>query len=298
VKPGVFDAVMNYAFFRDPVTKFLGQGQGTAGEFDGSLAQGRLAYPSQAVEAQMNLIDSHDTVRFLTQVNGNVNRLMLAAMFSMTYVGAPTIYYGDEVGMEGGKDPDCRRPMIWDWQKDPKRVALHDYYRRLTGIRHAHPALRTGDFLPVYANGMTYGYTRSDGNERFVVALNAGRTETEMPVDLAAWGGAVQAMDLMTGATEAWSGEARIKLAAETGRVFQILGGTGVAKPAPQGPKATTAPAAPARKPAAAPGTAVKKPGGAKAAGKGTSAKPAAKHPAAGKAPAVRKPAPATAPKQ
>jgi glycosidase len=231
VKPGMYDAVMNYAFFRDPVQRFLGMGQGTAAEFDATLATGRLAYPSQAVEAQMNLIDSHDTVRFLTQVGGNVNRLMLAAMFAMTYVGAPHIYYGDEIGMEGGRDPDCRRPFLWNWKEDPKRVALHDYYAKLAAIRHAHPALRTGDFRTVHAQDMSYAFERSDGDGRFLVALNAGRSEAEIPVDLAAWGGAVQAVDLMTGARETWSGSATVKLAGETGRVFQILpaGGKGSA---------------------------------------------------------------------
>jgi cyclomaltodextrinase len=108
VRPGVYDAVMNYAFFLDPVLKFIGNAQGTAAEFDASLATGRLTYPSQAVEVQMNLIGSHDTVRFLTRTGGDVNRLMLASLFQMTYVGAPTIYYGDEVAMEGQRDPDCR----------------------------------------------------------------------------------------------------------------------------------------------------------------------------------------------
>jgi glycosidase len=75
VKPGMYDAVMNYAFFRDPVLKFLCNAQGTAAEFDAALATGRLTYPRQSVAVQMNLIDSHDTVRYLTQANGNVDRL-------------------------------------------------------------------------------------------------------------------------------------------------------------------------------------------------------------------------------
>ena len=146
VKPGLYDAVMNYAFFRDPVLKFIGSAQGTAAEFDASLATGRLTYPSQAVEVQMNLIDSHDTVRFLTTAGGDVNRLMLAALFQMTYVGAPTIYYGDEVALEGARDPDCRRPFPWNWEQDAKRNAMHEWYTKLANLRLAHAALRTGTF--------------------------------------------------------------------------------------------------------------------------------------------------------
>jgi cyclomaltodextrinase / maltogenic alpha-amylase / neopullulanase len=230
VRPGIFDAVMNYAFFRDPVTKFLGLGQGSAAEFDGALAQGRLAYPSQAVEVQMNLIDSHDTPRFLTQVNGDVQRLKLAALFAMTYVGAPQIYYGDEIGMEGGKDPDCRRPFYWDYTKEPERVALHDYYRRLTATRHSSAALRTGDFRTLYAEGKAYAYLRSGAGEQWLVALNAGRDPVEITVDLAGLGGDVQAADVLGGTTEKWNGTAKIALASESGRLFKLA--SAVAKPA------------------------------------------------------------------
>jgi cyclomaltodextrinase / maltogenic alpha-amylase / neopullulanase len=224
VKPGTFDAVMNYAFFRDPVTKFLGMGQGSAAEFDATLATGRLAYPTQAVAAQMNLIDSHDTVRFLTQVGGNAKRLMLAALFSMTYVGAPTIYYGDEIAMEGGKDPDCRRPFIWSWQQDPARVAMHDWYVKLGALRNAHAALRTGEFRTLVASGMTYAFVRSDGKEDFLVVINAGRQDAQVSVDLGDWGGKVKATDALAGgAAQSWSGTASVAVPAESGRVYQLV---------------------------------------------------------------------------
>jgi cyclomaltodextrinase len=244
VKPGVFDAVMNYAFFRDPVARFLGQGQGTAAEFDGSLSQGRLAYPSQAVEAQMNLIDSHDTPRFLTQVNGNVKRLKLAALFAMTYVGAPQIYYGDEVGMEGGKDPDCRRPFYWDYAKDAWRVELLDYYKTLTATRHSSAALRTGEFRTVHAQGKAFAYVRSGGGDQWLVALNAGKEPVEVPVDLAAFGGNVKAADVLAGTSETWGGTAKIALAPESGRLFKL------AKLATVGAPAAKPAAKPAPKPA------------------------------------------------
>lgn len=222
VRPGIYDAVMNYAFFRDPVTKFLGQGQGSAEEFDNTLATGRLTYPSQSVEVQMNLIDSHDTVRFLTTVGGDVNRLKLAALFGMTYVGAPTIYYGDEIGMAGDKDPDCRRPMIWDWAQDPQRVGIRDWYKSLTALRNGHRALRTGDFTTVFAQGMGYAYTRSADGETFLVALNAGRQPLDITVDTAPWGGKATAVDALGGATENWTGTAKLTLPPETGRVYRL----------------------------------------------------------------------------
>ncbi len=223
VRPGMYDAVMNYAFFRDPVLKFLCNGQGTAAEFDASLATGRLAYPSQSVAVQMNLIDSHDTVRYLTQANGDDSRLRLAALFQMTYVGAPTIYYGDEVAMEGGRDPDCRRPFPWSWQKDSTRSAMHAWYTKLANLRLAHPALRTGTFHTLATDGKAYAFERTDGKETFVVLLNAGRSPATVPLDCARWGGKVSASDALEGGSpQAWSGTASIQLPGSSGRIYRI----------------------------------------------------------------------------
>lgn len=223
VRPGMYDAVMNYAFFRDPVLKFLCQGQGTAAEFDASLATGRLAYPSQSVAVQMNLIDSHDTVRYLTQANGDASRLMLASLFQMTYVGAPAIYYGDEIAMEGQRDPDCRRPFVWDWEKDPKRVAMHAWYAKLANLRLAHPALRTGEFRTLSADGMAYAFERTDGKETFVVVLNAGRQSAKVRLDCARWGGKASAVDALEGgAPQAWSGTATIDVPGSSGRIYRL----------------------------------------------------------------------------
>ena len=68
VAPDCFDATMNYKYFKDPVTSFLGQGRTDAAQFDRELAAGRAAYPEQAVRAMMNLVDSHDTPRYLTAI--------------------------------------------------------------------------------------------------------------------------------------------------------------------------------------------------------------------------------------
>jgi glycosidase len=223
VGPHMFDAVMNYAFFRHPVTQFLGHGRGSATEFDATLAAGRTQYPTQAVQAQMNLIDSHDTVRFLTQVGSSEDRLKLAAMFGMTYVGAPHIYYGDEIGMEGGKDPDCRRPFLWNYTEDPERVALLDYYKKLIKLRKDHAALRTGEFESVLIDDKLYGYVRSDGSEEFLVLLNAGRSETSVTLDLARWDGKLEATDQMSGEKSDWTGTAQVALPGGSGRIFRIV---------------------------------------------------------------------------
>jgi glycosidase len=156
-------------------------------------------------------------------VGSNKDRLKLAVMFGMTYVGAPHIYYGDEIGMEGGKDPDCRRPFLWNYTEDAERVALLDYYKKLIQLRRNHAALRTGTFESVLVDGKLYGYVRSDGNEEFLVLLNAGRSEVPVELDLARWGGKLEATDQMSGENMDWSGTAEVTLPGGSGKVFQIV---------------------------------------------------------------------------
>jgi glycosidase len=163
---------MNYKFFKDPVLKFFGQETSTAAEFDRELAPGRNLYPVQATQVMMNLIDSHDTERFLTVSQNSYKRLMLAALFQMTYVGIPQIYYGDEVGLAGGKDPDDRRPFPWDWEKSNTRRTVHDFYKKIVAVRKQHEALRTGTFQSILMDGKVYAYIREDKTDRIVVVLN------------------------------------------------------------------------------------------------------------------------------
>ncbi len=149
IGPDGFDSTMNYKYFRDPVMEFFGQGRIDAATFDRRLAPGRSVYPPQSVQVMMNLIDSHDTIRYLTTTK-DVKRLMLAALFQMSYVGMPHIWYGNEVGMEGGKDPDCRRPFDWNYEGDPRKVALRDYYGTITRLPSRSPGAeprRRGDGL-------------------------------------------------------------------------------------------------------------------------------------------------------
>jgi cyclomaltodextrinase len=186
--PRYFHSTMNYKYFRDPVLKFIALGQGSAADFDRELAPGRSVYPIQATEAMMNLIDSHDTERFITTALNSADRIMLAALFQMTYVGVPEIYYGDEVGLRGAKDPDDRRTFPWDWETNPGRKAIHDFYRSMIAIRRAYPALRTGGFRTVLAEGRTYSFLREDDVNRIVVVMNADALPRNVELALGAFG--------------------------------------------------------------------------------------------------------------
>jgi cyclomaltodextrinase len=179
-----FDAAMNYKFFRDPVLAFLAKDEIPADEFDRAIAPGRLIYQDEGARAMMNMIDSHDTDRFLTSAGGDLRRLKLAMLFAMTYVGAPTVYYGDEVAMEGRGDPDNRRPFYWTWQEEADRIEMHDYVRQLVSLRKEHACLVSGRYRTLVAEDRVYAYRREGASEEALVILNAGQAEQSVTIAL------------------------------------------------------------------------------------------------------------------
>jgi len=119
----------------------------TAAEALAELVHQVSSYGPRVVEAQLNLLGSHDTPRFLTMAEGDPTALHLATVLQMTLPGAPCVYYGDEIGLEGGADPDCRR--AFQWRKARWHTPTWRLFRRAAALRKAHPALRHGNFTPV-----------------------------------------------------------------------------------------------------------------------------------------------------
>jgi cyclomaltodextrinase / maltogenic alpha-amylase / neopullulanase len=166
-----FDAVMNY-LFRDLCRDFFARDSIRADSFDAGITNLLKLYPPQVTEVQLNLLGSHDTARFRTEAGGDLARLRMAILFQMTFPGTPCIYYGDEIGMEGGGDPHSRACFPWDQSRwDPE---LLEWARRCIALRHAHPALRTGHYRSLLARSTinVYAYARWDDHEQLVVALN------------------------------------------------------------------------------------------------------------------------------
>lgn len=143
-------------------------------------------YPLPAVQAQLNLLDSHDTARFLSMAGGDKRLQRLAALFLFTYPGAPCVYYGDEIGLQGGKDPDNRRAFTWDenrWDHD-----LRAHYQRLIALRRRMPALRDGSFRVLHAAGQVIVYERRQEQQALVVVINRS-AQDNYSLDLSAPGG-------------------------------------------------------------------------------------------------------------
>ncbi|MBP8172404.1 MAG: maltodextrin glucosidase [Aeromonadaceae bacterium] len=176
------DGAMNYYGFAHPVRAFLAGKdisyhpiEISAREFDSWLSQARAQLPFANQLAQLNLLDSHDTARFLSILDGNLALMRTAVTLLFTYIGVPSIYYGDEVGLEGGTDPDCRRPFPWDsteWNH-----LLHDHFRRMIRLRKTHPALRRGDLHTLYAGDHSFVFARTLESDVVITALNRHPTK-------------------------------------------------------------------------------------------------------------------------
>ena len=174
-----FDAVMNYPL-RSACVDFFASGTSTVSQFDSALARQRRSYAPGVSFALFNLLGSHDTERFLTLCRGDVSLWKLALLFQMTYPGAPSLYYGDEVGMTGGKDPECRGPMVWDPARQNAGM-LHST-RELIALRRNHPVLRRGGFSPLLRDdgARVYAYVREDSSSAALVILNRGTEESRV----------------------------------------------------------------------------------------------------------------------
>ena len=182
-----FDAVMNYLFTAVSLNYFasshlnmdvITQAGGFkdrirpmhAHDFANEVDRILDLYPRDITFAQLNLLDSHDMPRFLSCVNGDKNSLKLAWLFMFTLPGAPCIYYGDEIGVDGGHDPECRKSFPWDeskWDKD-----LLDYAKACIAMRTEHTALRQGEYKRIYAEGSVMVFSREHEGEKIITAFN------------------------------------------------------------------------------------------------------------------------------
>jgi neopullulanase len=144
-----------------------------AAGFAARLTELLTVYRPETVAAQLNLLDSHDAPRFLSMASGDQASYRLAMTLIAALPGAPCIYYGDEIGLEGGLDPDSRRAFPWD--PAHQDLELRAFVRALLRLRHAEPALRSSD-VTVHGAGQTLVLRRAAGGHTLVVGVNAAET--------------------------------------------------------------------------------------------------------------------------
>jgi cyclomaltodextrinase / maltogenic alpha-amylase / neopullulanase len=143
----------------------------SAQAFTSSVEEELARYSREVVEAQLNLLGSHDTPRIRTLLSGDRDALLLALLAQFTLPGAPCLYYGDELGLSGSHDPGCRQGMPWGREEAWDRGVLQ-WTRDLAALRHAHPALRTGVTRFVYAHHGVVAYRRTLGDDDLLVIIN------------------------------------------------------------------------------------------------------------------------------
>ncbi|HMA60460.1 MAG TPA: alpha amylase N-terminal ig-like domain-containing protein [Halanaerobiales bacterium] len=186
LKGNEFDGVMNYRF-RDAVVNLLIDNWGVD-KFINEINKVKAEYPEPAYNSLLNLIDSHDTERFLNTVGNNKKKLKTAAFLQFVMPGAPMVYYGDEVGIEGASDPDNRRTMLWEESANPYQLdkGLLRFYKQLIEIRKENEVLIEGSLNISSAgdNGSILLINRELAGEKIVGLINTSSKKREIKFQL------------------------------------------------------------------------------------------------------------------
>jgi cyclomaltodextrinase / maltogenic alpha-amylase / neopullulanase len=231
LKGDQFDAVMNYVFttisyeflanehiqpeiISETGLKHLEKLD--APSFAQKLEELLAVHPQEITQAQLNLLGSHDTPRVMSVTGGDISSVKLMTVLQMTLPGAPCVYYGDEIGLAGERDPDCRRGMPWDdknWN-----LELLDFTTKAIAVRNQVPALRQGSFKTLYAGDMTVVFERKLGDSVAIVVLNAGSEAQSIKLENLQNGSFIEHFNnknvLVT------TGVFTLEIAARTGEVF------------------------------------------------------------------------------
>jgi glycosidase len=215
-----FDSVMNYRF-RTAVQNFMIKGD--AVNFHNELESIREDYPRPAFEAMLNLVGTHDTIRSITKYDNPTweNETLqtaagasdtalklqaLTAVFQLSYPGAPTIYYGDEVGLAGTKDADAKRTFPWERVTEVngkfsglgKYADLFNVYQKAAKIRNDYQVFSTGDIKLAHATGDVLAYARKGNRQAGFVAINRSNVSKTIEADVTGFiGNGVKLTDLL-----------------------------------------------------------------------------------------------------
>ena len=169
---GMLDSCMNYPF-RNAILNFL-KGFDDGRHFRETVMSIAENYPPQVLACNMNLLGTHDTPRILTALVDDFagSREEMASFLQYTLPGSPSIYYGDEAGTEGYKDPFNRR--TYPWGKEDSQLLAH--YRRLGELRKNCDALRLGDIQFFYAQDRKLGFIRTHKDRQIKIYVNHSNT--------------------------------------------------------------------------------------------------------------------------
>ncbi len=177
-----FDGLMNYPM-RELVVNLL-TGKIGVDKFCHDSMKLYWRFPTENAHAMYGLLSSHDIERFLTKVDGNLAKAKLGYLFLFTFPGAPAIYYGEEIGLKGGADPDSRGCFSWD--ETTWNTPLRDWVKKLIWVRKNRSSLRRGRYQTLFCDIQTkvLGFVRAEMLEQTLVVLNPSDREVEESVNL------------------------------------------------------------------------------------------------------------------
>lgn len=181
LKGDELDSIMNYPF-KFSMVEFFGYRTLSVEKFNDILAVNRALYMDSITRQLWNLLGSHDTKRFLTECDDYMDRMKLAIGFQFSYIGVPYIYYGDEVGLNGGDDPQCRKCMIWDEKKQNKE--LLDFYKKMINIRKENQTLVYGDYNTIYCKDNVLIFERTFESNNIIIAVNNNKEAHTISLDI------------------------------------------------------------------------------------------------------------------
>ncbi|WP_354622804.1 maltodextrin glucosidase [Psychromonas sp. MME2] len=225
------DGAMNYYGFAHPIRAFFAQQdiayqpcQIDAQELVEWLNEARGKIPWLNQLSQFNQLDSHDTMRFLTMLNEDIETLHLALLMLFAYVGTPCIYYGTEVALQGGRDPDNRRCFPWDRVESDGKLQTFLFVQKLIAIRKSATALQSGNFHWLNVQGRSFAFARFTQKQCYICLINNG--DHELLIDLPLW-----QLDIESGVLEdqlsdaQWrlqEGSISIEIAAKQGMLLKL----------------------------------------------------------------------------
>lgn len=182
-----FDGLMNYPL-RQALLDLLNNGSAAMSSFAEKVEKLLEIYPAENLPAMYNTLGSHDTERIQTALNGEIGKVKFALGFQFAFPGVPAIYMGDEIGLTGGKDPDCRG--AFPWEPDKWQAELHGWTKTLVSLRRRMPCLRRGKYLRVFLEEKShcFAFARKLGDQSVLVCLNASPVQRHLRLPVAELG--------------------------------------------------------------------------------------------------------------
>jgi glycosidase len=168
--------VINYPFYAACRSFYL-SAELDAEIFKDLISERLVAYPYPMVYALYNLLGSHDTPRWLTEAQGDIQKVALSLVFQFCFVGMPAIYYGDETAMEGENPVKARRCM--NFSPGEQGQKLLSLYKQLIALRKQNRALSEGDFAWITVPGPLLAFSRRCGNEQILVYINNSSSDVK-----------------------------------------------------------------------------------------------------------------------